>query len=145
MDCTVDDTLDYVIFLTRHIKNGNIRKAILVVLMELGFQADYDGFGYLRKAIYLKSSDSDLRVNAVYREVGKMSEQRRGIRQVESAIRDTINAAWAVRKGEKWQHFFSGKQNWDEIKPANGVFISTMGCVMELWCDCDREVNYAAK
>ena len=145
MDCVVGDTLDYVIFLTRHVKKGNIPKAILTVLMELGFQTDYDGFGYLRKAIFLKSNDSDLRVNAIYREVGRISEQKRGIRQVENAIHNAIDAAWVVRKREKWHHFSSAGRNWGDSKPANGVFISTMACVMELWCDCEREVSYAGK
>lgn len=141
----MDATLEYVIFLTRHIRRGNVPKAILLVLMELGFVAEHDGFGYLRKAIFLKYSDSDLRMNILYRSVGKMYEQRRSLRQIEGAIRSAIESAWAARRGETWHYFSSGQQNWDEERPANGIFISTLACVMELWCDCQQEVCYAGE
>lgn len=145
MEHTIDNTLEYIIFLTRHIRKGNVPGAILAVLMELGFPEYCDGFGYLRKAIYIKYCDSCIRFSAIYLSIAQKYSPGADSNQIEQDIRAVINLAWKVRDTEKWCRFFPTDKNGWLDKPSNGRFIARFACLMELWNDIREEVSYAAK
>lgn len=145
MDCTVDDTLSYVLFMTRHIKEGDVPAATLALLMELGFQSNVDGFWQLRDAIVLKYTRYHMRFGEIYTEVGSLYGIRTGSKQVEQTIRDAINAAWDNRNEITWGYFFSHKRTGALIKPSNSAFIGNMACTMVLWNSSRKEAYYAEK
>lgn len=145
MSSNVDDTLVYVLLLTRHIRSGDVPRAILAVLLELGLQPNSDGFGHLRKAIYEKYCNPDQRVSAVYLTVGKLNNADPDSNQVEQAIRTAIDAAWKNRDDEIWGLFFHKDKNGRIKRPSNSEFIARIACVMELWHGCSKEVCYATK
>lgn len=145
MDCTVDDTLSYVLFLTRHIRRGDVPAAVLALLMEMSFQSHIDGFWQLRDAIVLKHTHYHLRYGEIYTEVGKRYGVGTGSKQVEQTIRDAISAAWDDKNEETWGYFFSDKRTGELVKPSNSVFIGQMASIMVLWCSSCKEGCYAAK
>ena len=53
MECSLDESLQYIVFLTRHIPEEDISSFILVVLLELRFQSHLDGFVYLRDSYFI--------------------------------------------------------------------------------------------
>lgn len=145
MGCTIDDTLEYVDLLTRHVRKGDVPAAILALLAELGFQAHMDGFVYLRKAILIKCKNYDLRLAEIYEEIIRISADKIGYTQVDQAIRSAIETAWKRRDREVWDYFFSERKTGKRKKPTNYEFIAELGCVMELWCSKYKEGSYAGK
>ena len=142
MGITIDDTLLHILLLTRHLERGNVPAAALAILIELGFSPQSDGFGYLRKAIYLKYRNPDLRFSLIYLMAGQLTDPVTGPRQVEEAIRGAISSAWKRHDEEEWSYFFpAGKGRGDKC-PANGDFIARMACILELWNCCSKEVVY---
>lgn len=145
MERTIDDTIVYVLFLTRHIRGGDVPAALLALLVELGFSPSWDGFGYLRKIILMRYENPDLRFNELYREVGQKCVPALSSEQVEQAIRSAIDAAWKNRDDTEWRYIFPNRKGKAAKRPSNGDFIATMACVMELWCSGCREVYYETK
>ena len=137
MESTVDNTIRHVLKSMRHIRKGDISSAILVILIELGFCPQSDGFGHLRKAIYQKFHDPDQRFVELYESVGKMYTPEVGSFQVEQAIRSAIGSAWESGRAETWDVFFPGDREGKRKKPTNGEFISRLACVLELWSSCE--------
>lgn len=134
MAYTVNETLEYVISLTSHIRRGNIAGATLNLLVDMGFQVHMEGVGYLRKAILLRCSNPDMRLSAIYQEIIKSLDSKISVNQVEQAIVNAIEAAWKNRDEKIWGYFFYGALA--KSKPSNKVFIARIACFMELWCDC---------
>ena len=89
MTATINETLEYILFLTRHIPKGNIRAASLALLMELGFPENTEGFGYLRAAIIIRVGKAYLRFSTIYQKVAEMQGPGISDRQVEQDIRET--------------------------------------------------------
>lgn len=145
MRCTVNDTLKYVISLTELIRTGDVRCAILSMLSELGFRSSSDGFGYLRKAIYLRYNDPDMRISEIYQEIVHTSENVTSVRQVEQAIFTAIDVVWKTRNKAKWDYFFSEEKMGKTTRPTNKEFIAEMACVMELWASHCEGVRYGIK
>ena len=139
MESTVDNTIRHVLNSMRHIRKGDISSAILVILIELGFCPQSDGFGHLRKAIYQKFHDPDQRFVELYESVGKMYTPEVGSFQVEQAIRSAISAAWESGSRENWACFFPKDRDGNWKKPSNGEFISRLACMLELWSSCREE------
>ena len=134
MEHTVNDTLEYVISLANHVRKGDISSAILVLLIEMGFQVHMEGFGYLRKALRLKCEDTDLRLADIYQEIARRSNPRISCGQIEQAIVAAIDVAWKNRDSSTWGYFFHGVRK--DSKPSNKVFIARIACFLELWRDC---------
>lgn len=145
MERTIDDTLEYVELLTRHVWKGDAPAAILALLSELGFQAHMDGFGHLRKAILLRCQNPDMRLTAIYLEIVQMSGSQIGSTQVDQAIRSSLETAWKNRNKEKWDYFFSEQKMGKKKRPTNYEFIAEMACIMELWLSKSKEVSYGAE
>jgi len=142
---TIDDTMSYILFLTRHVRRRNVHSAILAVLMELRCPEHHDGFGYLRKAIFLRFSNSDMRFGLIYQSIAEQNDTGTTSNQVDQDIRAVIGTAWMSRVEEKWAYFFPEDGNRIQTKPSNGKFIARFACLMELWNDCCEEGCYAGK
>ena len=139
MEGAVNDAIRYVLKSMRHIRKGDLPSAILVILIELGFCPQSDGFGYLRKGIYQKCMDPDQRLAELYSRIGKMYTPQMGSLQVEQAIRSAIGAAWESGSRETWAFFFPKNRDGNWKKPSNGEFISRLACMLELWSSCREE------
>lgn len=142
MDYRIDNTLEYILFLTRHIPRRSIRSAALVMMMDIGFPECADGFGYLKAAIIMKAGNIYLRVGDIYQRVANMQDLETNDRQVEQGIRSLIGDAWKHRDAEKWMIYFSEESEIRE-RPTNGKVISRFGYLLQLWRDCCKEVSYA--
>ena len=143
MEFTIDKTLDYVIFLTRHIPRKNIRAATLAILMDLGFPEYSEGLGYLRSAIVIRIGNAHLRFSAIYQRIAQMEGPGTSEQQVEQDIRSLIGEAWKYRDIAKWLIFFPPNGKGKQEKPTNGKVIARFACLLELWQDCCEEVSYA--
>ena len=143
MYCTVDETLQYVLDLTRHISKGDVPAAALALLIEMGFQTNVDGFWQLRDAIVLKWIDYRRRFSEIYEEIGA-DYGLLGTKPVEERIRIVLESAWNNRNEISWGYFFSDKRTGKLKRPTTGTFIGHMACVLELWNRSCKEVSYAA-
>lgn len=145
MERTIDDTMAYVLVLTRHVHKGDIPAAILAVLADLEFQVHLDGFIHLRKSIFFKTVAPDMHLAAIYLEIIRICNNEFGSTQIDQAIRNSIAGAWKDRNRGKWGYFFTEKNDVPR-KPSNYEFIARIACFMELWCSwCKEEVSYAGK
>lgn len=142
MKRTVNETQEYVISLTCHVRKGDVSAAILAVLFELGFQTYVDGFWYLRKAILIRCENPDIRLSAIYQEIIRITDSTMNSAQVEQAILSCIATAWDNKNREQWDYFFSEETMGRKRKPSNKEFIAQLACVMELWCSHCKEVSY---
>lgn len=147
MERTIDDALRYVMFVTRHIKRGRVKSAILAVLMDLGFAESLDGFSMVRQAIYLKFGNSLLRFSTIYLMIAEacgMGTDAAQLDVVDKDISKAITGAWELGRIEKWIRVFQPEEGEKFHRPTNGKFIARCACLMELWCDCwEEEESYA--
>lgn len=143
MNSTIDKTLDYVLFLTRHIPKGNVRAATLAILMDFGFPEYSEGFGYLRTAIIIRIGNAYLRFGAIYQRIAEMQGPGINEQQVEQDIRSLIAEAWKYRDIDRWMTVFPPDGRGKLEKPTNKKVIARFACLLELWKDCCEEVSYA--
>lgn len=145
MEHTVNETLVYVISLACEVRRGDVPAAILALLIELDFQTSADGFGYLRKAIFLRYLNPDMRLTEIYDKVVDSLDGFMSANQVEQAILSAIENAWKNRDQNKWDYFFSEQRTGKKKKPGNKEFIAQIACFMELWASHCQEVCYGIK
>lgn len=143
MNVTIDKTLEYILFLTRHIPKGNIRAATLAILLDMDFPEYSEGFGYLRQAIVIRVGNEFLRFGAIYQEIAKQQGAGTSELQVEQDIRSLISEAWKYRDADKWLIVFPNNGKGKQEKPSNGKAIARFARLLELWRDCCKEVSYA--
>lgn len=143
MDCAIDESLAYVLFITRHAKGRDPVAVIIMMLIDMGFQVHMDGFGYLVDAILLKSKHLKMRIGSVYDEIIESSNEPLSSFHIEQAIRNSIKKAWKNGTHDKWLYFFSGEEIGVKY-PSNKVFISKMAYLLEVLYRCG-EVTYEAK
>lgn len=145
MERTIDDTMQYVALLTRHVHKGDIPAAILAVLADMEFQVHKAGFPFLRKSIYLKTVDPDINMEMICLEIIQICKNALGVKQINQAIRNLLVVTWKYRNRDKWDLFFTEKDAEGEY-PSNYAFIARMACFMELWCSwCKEEVSCAGE
>jgi len=140
MEHAIDESLSYVLVVTRHIRRGDFQAMLLAILIELCFPVQNDGFEILMDAILIKREYPKMRLSAVYDEIARRSEEPIGYNQIEQSIRRTIKIAWKRRTHDNWLYFFSE----DEIgrkPPSNKLFVSQMAYLAELLSRCE-EVSY---
>lgn len=138
MEHTIGQSLEYVLFATRHIRREDFRAILLAILIELGFPLHKDGFEILVDAILIKLERPKMRLSGIYDEIIRKSEGCVGYSQIEQAIRTTIRIAWDRRDHKTWQYFFS-EGELDRKCPSNNVFISQMAYLVELMGSCEKE------
>ena len=143
MERTIDDTMEYVLVLTRHIHKGDIPAAILAVLVELKLRPHRAGFPFLRNSIYMKALNNELELDAIYLELIRICSSALGNKQIDQAIRNSIAEAWKCRNKEKWGYFFDEEEG--SRRPSNFEFICQIACFIELWYSWSKEVSCAGK
>lgn len=139
---SIDETLDYVVFLAKRIPDGNVTYATLMLLLDLSFPSHMDSFEPIQKAIVLKIQNPNLQMFEIYLEVARYFKI--DAKAVEIGIRSSISCAWKHGSFVKWSYFFpnhisKGKQ------PTNKEFISQIAYVIRLWSICNKEVHYVKK
>lgn len=137
MDPTIDDTLRYVLMLTRHIRKGHVRGAVLALLMDLGFSESLDGLTFTREAIFLRYQNNLLRFNAIYTMVAQRCGLGEDTDPIEQAVRKSITDAWQRGSRSKWVLLLYPERK--VVCPTNGQFISRCACLMQLWLECCEE------
>lgn len=142
MDKAIDETLEYFMFLARHIKRDDVPSAVLLALIDMEFQAHTDGFGYLRDSISIKSHNPKMRLSAAYQEIIHNYNDQIDSAQIEQTIRSSITSAWKTRNDNKWGYYLPEFIRCAK-KPSNNEFISRIACIMELWRSC-KEAAYEA-
>ena len=140
MECSLDESLQYIVFLTRHIPEEDISSFILVVLLELRFQSHLDGFVYLRDSIERKYENRRKRVNAILLELATLYNPETDYANIEQSIRHCIAIAWKKRNREKWIKCLTSDY-YAEGKPSNASFISHVACLAELWKKCQKQMQ----
>lgn len=143
MNATINDTLEYILFLTRHIPKGNIRAAALALLLDMDFPEYAEGFGYLRQAIVIRVGNEYLRFGAIYRTIAEELGPGTSELQVEQDIRGLISDAWKYRDVDKWLIVFPPNGKGIQERPSNGKAIARFARLLELWRDCCKEESYA--
>ena len=143
MNVTIDKTLEYILFLTRHIPKGNVRAAALAMLLDMEFPECSEGFGYLRQAIVIRVGNEYLRFGAIYREIAEQQGPGTNELQIEQGIRSLIADAWRYRDVDKWLIVFPPDRWGRTMRPTNGKTIARFARLLELWQDCCKEVSYA--
>ena len=143
MIVTINETLEYILFLTRHVPKGNIRVAALALLLDMNFPEYSDGFGYLRQAIVIRVGNEHIRFNAIYQEIAELQGPGTIDLHVEHDIRSLIAEAWKYRDVEKWLIIFPPAGKGKQERPSNGKTIARFARLLELWRDCCKEVSYA--
>lgn len=145
MEHAVNETLVYVISLACDVRRGDVPAAILALLIELGFQTSADGFAFLRKAIFLRYQNPEIRLTEIYVEIAELSRSAPKANQIEQAILSAIDNAWKNRDEEKWDYFFSEQRTGKRGRPGNKEFIAQLACFMELWVSHCQEVSCGIK
>jgi len=143
MDYRIDNTLDYIIFLTRHIPRRNIQAAAMVFMMDLHFPEYEDGFGYLMEAMVMKADNIFLRVGDIYQKIADIQELGINHKQVEQGIRSLIGCTWKKRDAGKWMIYFSTDGEELTACPTNKKVISRFGNLLKLLKESSEEVSYA--
>lgn len=139
MTPVVSRTLEYIHYLTPYVQPHDVSMVILTILIEMRFDTQLDGFTYLRQAIEICYHHPGIRMAAIYQKIAEGSEKEYlNIYQISAAIRDAIMIAFDTREPEVWNILFA-TEVW-ESAPVNQVFITRLGCLMELWDRSRREV-----
>lgn len=123
--------LVYLASLARQLSDFGVEYIILVMLMELEIGEKYDGFEYLRTAIYIFCEEPERLVSqSLYSAVASQCGRRASEAAVERAIRTAIETAWK-NHSEMWLVFFPSGE-----RPSNIKFVARMAKYLELWKEC---------
>lgn len=141
MISTIDTTMQYLTSLDRYFSSGDVSAAALIILLDLGFSVQCDGFIYLRLAIGSKYDCPQLRCQDIYEAVERSHIAPTSLAQIEQTIRSAIDAAWTAGPREQWDLLFPAGKDGRSKKPANFAFISRIACILELWSSCRRDMD----
>lgn len=140
MDFRIDETLNYILFLTRHLKFGDIPRAVTIILIDLNFEPHYDGFECLKDSISLKSRNLKLRLSDIFRQISVDYQGQADGRMLEMTIRRCIEYAWGLRREDVWCKILP-ERLWKTERPSNYVFIARIAYLVDLWNNCSREIS----
>lgn len=133
----IDDTLEHILFLARHLHGFDTRHIVKVFLLELNVSTHYDGWRYSIEAITLFSEDPQQRIT---KEIYPLVARRCGLPgragQVERGMRTVIDAAWKNRDDEIWKRYFPVASDGKIKRPSNAEFISRIAEALDLWKVC---------
>lgn len=141
MISTIDTTMQYLTSLDRYFSSGDVSTAALIILLDLGFSVQCDGFIYLRLAIGIKHGCPQLRCQDIYDAVENSHIAPTSPAQIEQAIRSSIDTAWTGGPRERWDLLFPAGKDGCGKKPSNFAFISRIACILELWSSCRRDLG----
>ena len=97
------------------------------LLLRLGFQAQQIGYRYLREAVLVVCQDPETITSVtklLYPEVAKRFDTTD--KQVERAIRNSIETAWQKGKCEMWQEYFEDFFTQHKTRPTNTEVVKAL-------------------
>lgn len=146
MVSTIDETLEHVLLLARHLRKCDVSGVIIVMLMELGVPTKCIGFEFLKRAILLVYQDPTRALSKdIYQEITVLYSQN-SEEQVDQAIREVIGKAWKTGSDDAWGWYFAYNGQKRPKKPTNAEFITRLARILELWNRiCDKEVCYESE
>lgn len=129
----MDQTLESIAFLVRHLKPEDFRSAVKCILIQLYVPTDSIGYRCLVITIPMYHDDPEQSLTKeIYPAVAKCLNCF-SWKKVEKNIRDAISVAWHDRDIAVWQRFFP-----KERRPSNGEFISRISEILGVWEACMR-------
>ena len=145
MNCANEPIITRAEFMARHLNKHNIRSATLLVLYDLRIPINYDGFDYLLNAIpEAFACETQIVAGEIYDIVGSQYTPKVESRNMDSAIRDAIKAAWKNKAEANWNCYFPEYIINRKKPPSNLEFIVAIVYFLELWQDCcPKEASYA--
>ena len=147
MSTEIERTLEYALFLARHLSHCDYSTVVILILYELGLAPKNDGFICLKRAIamYFENPARQLKGD-IYVEISEeLGGGAEDSDRIEQAIRRVITDAWEERDDEVWRVIIPRTKKIDIGKPSNADFIARVAWFVELWQGCCKEVSYATK
>ena len=133
----IDETLEHILFLSRHLSGLEIQHIIKVFLMELDVPSHMGGWSYLIESIRIFREDpSQMMTKHIYPAVARRCGKHLNSRQVERDIRGVIDSAWRNRDDTVWRRYFHRMPNGEIKRPSNSVFISRIVELLDLLEAC---------
>lgn len=127
----MDQLLEMIAFMARHLEPGNFCAAVKCVLIQLHIPTDSKGYRCLILAIPIYHSDPGQSwTKEIYPEVARLTDCV-SWKAVERSIRMAISCAWGLRDPTIWACYFQRKR-----KPSNGEFISKISEMLDVWMAC---------
>lgn len=125
--------MDYIrqIPVDKDLIHAEINRSINDMLTLFHLHSGIQGYGYLRKAIFISALNKKPRLNfskTVYPEIAKCFDTSPAC--VEWAIRSAINKAWIHSDQSIKDYFFENTKLKNHTKPTNNEFIVTLGCII---------------
>ena len=129
-------TLEYLSFLSKHIKKSDTRMVLESSLIALGISSKDKAFRYLSEAVLLYHRDPSLLVvDGIYKEIAA-AEENCTVQRVEITIRRAIGKAWQKRDKKTWRRFFPNCERMWPKAPTNRNFIAALADFLSLWEGC---------
>ena len=143
MTPVVSRTLDYLDSLLPYIGCQNVSIFVTTLLMEMGFEPDWDGFNHVRQLIVLCCHNPEMRINDLYIELIRLNHDKYwNSHQLTQSIHATIIKGYDNRVPEIWNALFN-QDTWDR-PPQNKILIMRLGRLMEVW-ECKRRDEHGTE
>ena len=143
MENTMDAAFQHAKHIAEYLNKCSSTYIVHVALKELGVPSDREGFLLAKHTIRMLLENPSLTlINGVYSAAGALVLGSSGDRQVETAIRRAIQAAWKNREEKLWACYFPVGREGRTKCPSNKVFLMAVVDFVILWQGCCEEVNY---
>lgn len=139
MGSAIDKTLRHVQFYVRRLQGSDTVCVVIAVLIELGFETHWDGFGYLKFAICRYAERPGRLHKDIYPYVSEIYSSDPTIQIIDSAIKSAIDMASSRKDDKVWSYYFPKDSDGNIRKPSNGEFITRIAAFVELWQGCCKE------
>ena len=135
MNYRIDNALEYILHLLRHLPASNVPQAIEMLLCHLNFEVHLEGFEYTKQAIYLKSISKELRISEIHLQIIQNSSVNTNTRALEQSMRQAVKHAWSLRNEEIWTALIP-EYLWKTGCPSSGMLVTYLAYLICLWSSC---------
>ena len=130
-----DAIADRAEFFAEHLKKNRIRSVTKIILYDLDFPINCEGFDFLEMIIpmaFCKSAPINLQELYwdVARECPGYNEK-----SISVATQESIDKAWRSRSSGRWNLYFPDYVVRRKKAPSNKEFIKAIVCFMDMWQD----------
>jgi len=131
-------------FLAENMGRQNVQSVILLILYDLRFPVNCDGFGYLKHAILIASRrTTQIMESEIFEAVGNLYSPKVNFRSMDTAIHSAIQKAWKARMEDRWERYLPEYLLERRKPPSNLEFICAIVYFLEFWQDCyEKEASY---
>ena len=137
MRTAMDDTIEFVKSRAKSMRYCSVPCIILEILMEMAIPTSFDGFEFLKMAIYLRYLNPFWTVtNNIYPAISAQYGGTLTNDQIDKAIWGAINEAWKNVDIAVWRLFLPTILKNKNKKPSNTEFIYELARIAELWSGC---------